>query len=54
MLLVTSFCEAIRQHRTKDLTPQHGIDPHDLWEGPGIIHQRHQPRFRLILHPTGM
>jgi hypothetical protein len=54
MLLVTSFCEANRQQSTKGLTPQRGIDPHNLWEGPGIIHHRHLHRFRLMLHPTGM
>ena len=38
------------RNTTKQPTPLDGIDAHELWEDPGIIHQRGWSRLGLISH----
>ena len=50
MLVVTSFRVGNVRNGTKHLTPPYEIASHNLWLGPGIIHQRHLSRFGLLWH----
>ena len=48
-----SLCWINRLRRTKHPTPCVKIDRPNLWQGPGVILQRAESRFRLILLLTG-
>ena len=48
-----SLCWINRLRRTKQPTPCVEFDRPNLWQGPGVILQRAESRFRLILLHTG-